>query len=303
MLRDLARLDAFRSLSQRELRTVAAHARRLDVPAGRWLLRRGRRLSGHHYLVRGRVALRSADGRLAAVAAPFAQPVHPGSLELKTLTDCRLLHLSEAGLNVAAMFRERAHRGLIVVSESERCWQTRFLETGLMTNLAPAAWQRVLSRLSGVACEAGEVVIREGRPAETCCFILASGRAEVSRGGRPLAVIEPGELFGEDALIAGEPRNATVRMREAGVVMRFPAEAFAAFLGEVLRGEARHHGGLREGRATLLRLCSTKDLRARLANLDDRVTYLVSSGSEAVAVLAVFLLRKRGVRAFPAAGG
>jgi small-conductance mechanosensitive channel len=62
----------------------------------------------------------------------------------------------------------------------------------------------------------GRVVVRQGEPGDSL-FIVATGRVQVSAqppgGGadRPIAVIEPGDYFGEMSLLTGAPRSATVR--------------------------------------------------------------------------------------------
>jgi CRP/FNR family cyclic AMP-dependent transcriptional regulator len=65
----------------------------------------------------------------------------------------------------------------------------------------------------------GEVIVREGDPA-TGCFMIVSGRVEVSKGAASatptvLATMGPGEVFGEMAVIDEHPRSATVRALEA----------------------------------------------------------------------------------------
>lgn len=65
----------------------------------------------------------------------------------------------------------------------------------------------------------GEVIVGEGDPA-TGCFMIVSGRVEVSQGAasgtpRVLTTMGPGEVFGEMAVIDEHPRSATVRALEA----------------------------------------------------------------------------------------
>ncbi len=59
---------------------------------------------------------------------------------------------------------------------------------------------------------AGHVLVREGA-SDTSCFLLRSGAAEVrsrSNGGRAVAMLGPGAIFGEGAVLTGGPRMATV---------------------------------------------------------------------------------------------
>ena len=73
--------------------------------------------------------------------------------------------------------------------------------------------QQELSVLAGSAdeCElpAGHVLMREGETGAEA-FLILSGTAAVSIGGRPVATIGAGETVGEMALIDGRPRTATV---------------------------------------------------------------------------------------------
>lgn len=54
---------------------------------------------------------------------------------------------------------------------------------------------------------AGEHIIIEGRPGDLM-YVVKTGMVEVTTGGQLLEMAQPGDVFGEIALIDGEPRSA-----------------------------------------------------------------------------------------------
>ena len=84
--------------------------------------------------------------------------------------------------------------------------------------------------------EFGDVIVREGDEADAC-YILVNGRArvvkEIKEGQEvALAVLRPGDQFGEQALIAGGCRNATVRCSTAVDALRLNRADFLSLLTE-----------------------------------------------------------------------
>ena len=77
--------------------------------------------------------------------------------------------------------------------------------------------------------EPGEAVVREGE-ASRAFYVIAEGAAAVLTSDRELARLGAGELFGEMALLSGEPRAATVRAVGLLQVVEIDARALHALL-------------------------------------------------------------------------
>ena len=77
--------------------------------------------------------------------------------------------------------------------------------------------------------KSGEVIFAQGETG-TEAFIVESGRVEVSYGARNaevvLALIQPGDLVGEMALLDSAPRMATARARGKTTCVVVPKRVF-----------------------------------------------------------------------------
>jgi CRP/FNR family cyclic AMP-dependent transcriptional regulator len=99
--------------------------------------------------------------------------------------------------------------------------------------------RRELHRLAATCVErdypAGSVLVRQGQPGAGL-FIIVSGQARVGReeegGIRELAVLGPGDVFGEMALLDDLPRSASVMAAEPVRALLLPVYDFRAALRE-----------------------------------------------------------------------
>jgi CRP-like cAMP-binding protein len=81
-----------------------------------------------------------------------------------------------------------------------------------------------------VSFDPGQAIVERGDQGDAM-YIMVDGAAEVDVGGR-FHRLERGDFFGEMAVLAGKPREATVKAAEPVEVLRIPADEFQAFLGQ-----------------------------------------------------------------------
>ena len=92
--------------------------------------------------------------------------------------------------------------------------------------------QIVARQTERLHAEPGRVLVREGA-AGAEFFVILDGEAEVTRHGRRVAILGPGDFFGDLALLDRAPRNATVTARTAMELAVLGQREFAAMIDEV----------------------------------------------------------------------
>ncbi|HEX3211102.1 MAG TPA: cyclic nucleotide-binding domain-containing protein, partial [Actinomycetota bacterium] len=100
--------------------------------------------------------------------------------------------------------------------------------TPLFAGLDREHLEAVVSVGRRVSFQPGQAVVERGDPGDAM-YIVLGGAAEVDVGGR-FHRLERGDFFGEMAVLAGEPREATVKAVESLEALRIPADEFQAFL-------------------------------------------------------------------------
>lgn len=194
-------------------------------------------------------------------------------------------------------------------------WMFRLLTQPAFRQVPTRNLVALFAKLKPVFVQAGQVILRQGEPGD-CYYLIKDGEARVSRqvGAKEVKLADIGaeSSFGEEALITGEPRNATVTMLSDGELMRMDKADFDAILREPLV----HWVDIDQARTLLDTGAALLDvrleteymhdalpgslnlplylLRARAASLDAQRKYILVCQTERRACSAAFLLTQRG---------
>jgi cytochrome P450/CRP-like cAMP-binding protein len=224
---------------------VASAERRVYGP-GETIIQQGEQADAFYILSRGVVEVYlKLPGQIPQLIDKLSDGACFGEIGLlQGVPRTATVRVSEAGdaevlvIDRATFLRHVAEFDLVgdeIAALVRRRTNSRNLAAALPT-LSAAQLAQVSPEIATQSYQPGEVIIRQGEPAETF-YILTSGRAEVIRrypSGIETTIDwrEPGEYFGEIGLLHDRPRTATVRAAESGAeVMVLGRQAFLSLMG------------------------------------------------------------------------
>jgi hypothetical protein len=120
---------------------------------------------------------------------------------------------------------------LVRLSQVEKQAPAHRAEFAAITNVAAfgplsvAAANQLADALVAVPAAEGEVVVRQGDPADDM-FLVSSGLFDTIVDGQHVRTLHHGDHFGDIALLFNAPRTATVRCTQAGELWRLRREDF-----------------------------------------------------------------------------
>lgn len=329
---ELVPLDALRPTQ----RTAAlASAQWIDLAPGEQLFEEGSSDAFAYYLVTGELVLTARDQiikRLSGDSEDARLPI--AQLLPRQLTACAEGHavairfprpllerlITAATRDNASPVDATPTAESAPASADDGAWMNRLVESPLFSALPPANIQQLFERFEPVHYRAGQTVVAQGSSGQTF-FVVQLGECQVLRqaapGSRPvkLAVLSAGDTFGEESLLGGGPRNASIVMRTDGVVGQLSAEDFESLVGapslrelSVADAEAAVAGGAvwldvrfpeehTHGAPAGAVNIPLNTLRVRASRLNPQQHYICCSGDGRRARVAAFLLATHGIHA------
>lgn len=94
----------------------------------------------------------------------------------------------------------------------------RLAKIPLFARLGHRELEHLATEVDEVSIGAGQTLLAEGQPTDAF-YILTSGKARVTRAGKPLADLGPGDFFGEIGMLDNGPATATVVAEGPGEAM------------------------------------------------------------------------------------
>jgi len=324
LLRSFSPLDG---LKNENVRALARKTTLRDLAQGRVLFKEGDTDKRTYYLVSGAVDLLTEGHVVGTIRAgtsdarhPLA-PVLPRRCTARVATDrIEYISIDSDLLDVLLTWDQT---GTYEVGELQAGgvagddWMTLLLQSRAFHKIPPANLQAVFMRMQRMNYAAGDTVIRQGDDGDYF-YAIVSGRCLVTREtplnreGIKLAELGMGDTFGEESLISGAKRNATVTMATDGVLMRLGKDDFNTLLNEPML----HWVGYEEAMAIVagggrwldVRLPSEFEhchfeaainvplyfVRLKLKTLEQGIPYVVCCDNGRRSSAAAYILSERG---------
>jgi CRP-like cAMP-binding protein len=201
-------------------------------------------------------------------------------------------------------------------------WMTALLQSKAFLRIPPGNIAQIFASMEPVTFEAGQIILKQG-DAGDYYYVITEGRAQVvledpnGNSEEELAQVGVGRAFGEEALVSGEPRNATVRALTRCSLMRLSNASFTRLLKAPLMREVQMGEVTTNVQLVDVRLPSEFErghwpgainvplarLRQLARGLDPAREYWVYCDTGRRSASAVFLLTERGFDAKLVRGG
>jgi CRP-like cAMP-binding protein len=225
----LAKMSLFEGLSEEILWAVSQRLLLNHVPAGELVFAEGAPGDALYLVDSGQVEIVSEERKGRAVLARLGADEFFGEMALLTGKPRSSAARAATHTNLWVLYRsdfdDLVNRYPAISLALSRVLSQRladmdrlFTETHLrslklLAGLSSTQIDNISRRLRPARYRQGEVVLREGDPGDEM-FFIESGRVQVTHGQGAstlvLAELGAGDLFGEMALLTGNPRSATV---------------------------------------------------------------------------------------------
>lgn len=330
----LKKLVPLSALGADRLRELAEKADIEHASPGRTLFKRGDTDAKTYYLLSGELTVQLAGGQNVSIKADTPAALHP-LLDTRprpatavVKSSATLLVIDAGLLDILVNYDQQQNYEVNEIqTQDESDWLTRFLQSLSAMNIPVKNIEHLMRRMQEQPVRAGETVIRQTDTDSQHYFVIKEGRCVVTKQAAadktPIRIAEltPGFGFGEEALLAEQPRNASITMLTHGRLMRLAKADFAQLIAEPalhyvsyaqaqqmvqsgavwldIRSTARHRDLTIVG-STHIPLMA---LRTKVKELNTYGKYIAFCDSGNRAAAAAFLLRQMGFSAYVLSNG
>lgn len=235
-------------LTPHYLRQLHDSLQYLERKAGTLLLRRGEQSLALYFLLEGEIWLGSAGVR-RNLHADSPEALHalnenqPQVMDVGARTNVRLMAVERGllerllGWSQSASYEVNSLQEEDLLQDGDEDWLSKLLRSPLFGRLPPAHLHLLLARFEFIEVKAGDCVVHYGEPGEHF-YVIKQGRALISLPSSYQQPLQPelhcGDFFGEEALVSGSVRAASITMLEDGVLARLQRDLFVELVRPTL---------------------------------------------------------------------
>ncbi|MEE8482615.1 MAG: cyclic nucleotide-binding domain-containing protein [Acidiferrobacterales bacterium] len=325
----IKKLVPLNALSESNLERLAKRMDAESLKAGSVICREGDTDPETIYLLSGKVALTSTSTTMARYLdaatneANFAVvDMPPRPYTVTAATDVEILRIGNYALDRAVMLDEvtttitEIDAGKKEDISGNTDWLSEMIASDTFNKLPSEKIASLLMKLEALPVKSGDVVIRQNDPGDYY-YVIKEGSFNVSRKdgqGRVeiLNELKAGNVFGEESLVSGTKRNASIVAMTDGKLMRLSRADFDDLLKKPLltyvtvdeasalvktgskildvRSRSQFSHGALKGAINI----PVYDLRDKLDTLQEGARYIICCQNGTQSEVAAFLLGQRG---------
>ena len=329
----LRRLVPLNALSEENFNVLSTKVSVEEVRSGEVIFNAGDNDNRSIYLLSGKILLVDRHGKKEVIESDAEQSRFPIAHHFPrqyfaTAKGAVLLVRIESALLDTLLTADETESYEVseIHEEEEGDWMTRMLNSKAFEKLSPSNLQALFMHMEEVKANAGDVIIHEGDEGDYY-YTIKEGQVEITRQllNKPepalLAVMGAGEAFGEESLIFGSRRNATVTMKTDGSLMRVNKDNFEKLLKIALINTVPVSKAISmiEGGAVCIDVRTSQEfqneslsgstnipmnrLRNMLKQMNTDRTYILCCETGNRSSVGAFLMEQRGFEALVMEGG
>jgi len=273
-----------------------------------------------------KVLVRSGTDNSRKPLANFQPRKHTASAN----TECKITRIDSDLLDILTTWDqvsgiEVSEIGDVAPEEGDQDWMTLILQEKAFLDVPAGNIQAMFMKMEEMPVKSGQRVVSQGDKGDFY-YIIRKGSAKVTRESKSgdaitLAELTVGMAFGEEALVSGSERNASVTMDSEGLLMRLSAKDFVALLKDPMlntvsmaRAKELVESGSKFLDVRLEEEFSSNGIKGslniplfmlRLQSdlLDQNISYVVYCDTGRKSSAAAFLLSERGFQTYVVQGG
>ena len=245
----LSDLVPIKALTPDHCQELAKKSTLSEVSQGKYLFKCGEPANCIIYVIEGDVELTTQEGTRRKVTGGSKMsklPLDQGSVHqfsARANSNVKYLNVDPNLLDIMLTWEQSGGYEVQDLDSSDSAedddWMARILQAKVFHRIPPANIQSIFMKMEAQHFQKGDPVIKQGDEGEHF-YLIREGLCEVIRQTRKspegvkLARLGVGDNFGEEALISGGKRNASVIMLTNGVLMSLSKSDFLELMNEPL---------------------------------------------------------------------